>query len=235
VNALNAVDAVTGATGVNAPLRLVEAVKGGEAAAVARLLDEDPTLAEGREAGVSLLLLALYYGHPAVAGVFAARRRRLDLYELSALGEAQAIRELLARSPDDAQRVAPDGYTALGLAAFFCHEQAARALLDAGADPRLPSRNAMRVAPLHSAVARRCVAIARLLLDRGADANAQQAGGFTPLHGAAANGDRAMAELLVDRGADPCMRNDDGCTASDLARARGHDGLADWLGGVAGG
>jgi ankyrin repeat protein len=84
-------------------------------------------------------------------------------------------------------------------------------------------------------VARRSLAVARLLLDRGADINARQAGGFTPLHGAAANGDRTMSELLVDRGADPSARNDEGRTPSELAATRGHAGLADWLAGLTGG
>jgi uncharacterized protein len=215
--------------------RLVEAVKAGEVTLVARALEAEPALAEGRQDGVSLLLLALYYCHPAVAELFASRRRRLDVHELAALGQAHALRELLSRTPEAAQQVAADGFTPLGLAAFFCHEAAAAALLEAGADPRLPSRNEMHVAPLHSAVARRCLAVARLLLDRGADVNARQAGGYTPLHGAAANDDRAMAELLVERGADPSTRNDEGRTPYDLAASRGHVGLADWLGGIAGG
>ena len=215
--------------------RLVEAVKAGEVGLVARTLDAEPALVDARHDGVSLLLLALYYGHPGVAEVFASRRRRFDVHELAALGRAAELRDLLARMPEVAPQVAADGFTPLGLAAFFCHEGAALALLDAGADPRLPSRNEMRVAPLHSAVARRCLAVARLLLDRGADVNARQAGGFTPLHGAAANGDRALAELLIERGADPLMRNDEGRTARDLATARGHHGLGDWLGGIAGG
>jgi len=220
---------------MDAPDRMVDAVKAGEAAAVARALDAEPALAEARRGGVSLLLLALYNGHPAVAEVVAARRRRLDVHELAALGRDAELRNLLGRVPELAQQIAVDGFTALGLAAFFCHEAAVRALLDAGADPRLASRNAMRVAPLHSAVARRCLPVARLLLDRGADVNARQAGGFTPLHGAAANGDRALSELLVDRGADPSLRDAGGHTASDLAAARGHPGLADWLAGIAGG
>jgi ankyrin repeat protein len=215
--------------------RLVEAVRAGEVAAVARWLDADPAWVDARQDGVSLLLLALYYGHPGVAELFASRRARLDVHELAALGQAAELRELLFREPDAGQEVAADGFTPLGLAAFFCHESAALALLDAGADPRLPSRNEMHVAPLHSAVARRCLAVARLLLDRGADVNARQAGGYTPLHGAAANDDRPMAELLVERGADPLSRNDEGRTPRDLAVARGHHGLADWLGGIAGG
>jgi ankyrin repeat protein len=117
--------------------RLVEAVKAGEVGLVARTLDAEPALVDARHDGVSLLLLALYYGHPGVAEVFASRRRRFDVHELAALGHAAELRDLLARMPEVAQQVAIDGFTPLGLAAFFCHEGAAVALLDAGADPTI--------------------------------------------------------------------------------------------------
>lgn len=214
--------------------RLLEAVRTGDVAVVGELLDEERELVDARADGVSLLLVAMYYGRPAVAELFATRRRA-DVHELAALGRAAELRDLLRRQPDDAHRAAVDGFTPLGLASFFGHEEAARVLLDLGADPRTASRNEMRVAPLHSAVARRSLPVARLLLDRGADVNARQAGGFTPLHGAAANGDRAMSELLVDRGADPSARNDEGRTPSELAATRDHAGLADWLAGLTGG
>lgn len=214
--------------------QLLEAVKTGDVGVVGELLDEERALVDARTDGVSLLLVAMYYGRPAVAELFAARRCA-DVHELAALGRAAELAELLRRQPDDAQRAAVDGFTPLGLASFFGHEEAARVLLEFGADPRTASRNEMRVAPLHSAVARRSLPVARLLLDRGADVNARQAGGFTPLHGAAANGDRAMSELLVDRGADPSARNDEGRTPSELAATRNHAGLADWLAGLMGG
>jgi uncharacterized protein len=214
--------------------RLVEAVKRGDAHLVSGLLDEDRALAEACSDGVPLLLVALYYGHPGVADVFAARRS-LDARELSALGRATELSDLLKRAPDEVERAAADGFTPLGLASFFGHEEAARVLLELGADPCQPARNDMRVAPLHSAVARRSLALARLLLDGGADVNARQAGGFTPLHGAAANGDRPMAELLVERDGDPSARNEEGRMPSELAAMRGYAGLADWLAGLTGG
>jgi len=93
----------------------------------------------------------------------------------------------------------------------------------------------MRAAPLHAAVARRCHDLAVLLLRRGGDVNARQAGGFTPLHGAAAHGDRRMVYLLVEAGANPLARDHKGRTPHDLAASRGHGGIADWLAGITGG
>jgi ankyrin repeat protein len=63
----------------------------------------------------------------------------------------------------------------------------------------------------------------RLLLEAGADANAQQKAGFTPLHEAARSDDVEMARLLLSHGADPSLAADDG---RDSARVAADDGSA---------
>ncbi|MGH2449972.1 MAG: ankyrin repeat domain-containing protein, partial [Candidatus Limnocylindria bacterium] len=86
------------------------------------------------------------------------------------------------------------------------------------------------VTPLHSAVAARNEETVALLLDRGADPNARQEGGFTPLHGAAQQGDEPIVELLLRHGADARLAAEDGRTAADFARESGHEELAGRLG-----
>jgi ankyrin repeat protein len=119
-----------------------------------------------------------------------------------------------------------DGFTPLGLAAFFGQADAARTLLDHDADPNIASQNAMRVAPLHSAVAAQRLDISAELLRRGADVNAVQADDFTPLHEAAQNGQVAMIELLLAHGADLTARKSDGQTPLDVAEAHGQAAAA---------
>ena len=63
------------------------------------------------------------------------------------------------------------------------------------------ARNPIRVQPLHSAAAGGHTAVARLLLEHGADPNARQEGGFVPLHAAAQAGNDELYELLVASGA----------------------------------
>ena len=55
--------------------------------------------------------------------------------------------------------------------------------------------------PLHAAVTRNRLALARLLVDRGADVNALDSAGHTPL--ARATGNQAMTEMLLSYGANP--------------------------------
>jgi ankyrin repeat protein len=98
-----------------------------------------------------------------------------------------------------------------------------------GAEVNSPSRNLLRVMPLHSAVARQSLAIARMLLAAGAEVNATQADEFTPLHEAAQNGQLEMVQLLIVYGADPAQTNKDGLTALQIAEKYQHPEVVTYL------
>jgi uncharacterized protein len=151
------------------------------------------------------------------------------VFEAAAVGRLPRLRELLAREPALANAWAADGFFPLGLACFFRQPEAARLLLEAGADPRAAARNPMRVTALHAVAAARLTEVARLLLDRGAEIDARQQAGYTALHAAAQHGDTELVELLLARGADPALRSDDGLDAAGHARAKGHPALAERL------
>ncbi|MBF2029730.1 MAG: ankyrin repeat domain-containing protein [Oscillatoriales cyanobacterium C42_A2020_001] len=79
-------------------------------------------------------------------------------------------------------------------------------LLDSGADPNFADKDEGNT-PLHIAVlAKRCD-VARLLLDRGANPNAQNYIGDTPLHQATKKGEFELTQLLIEYGADVNLRN----------------------------
>lgn len=199
----------------------------GDLAPLVDLLGEQPALAGARDAaGVSLVLQARYRGRLDAVDAVLAAGPPIDVFDAAGLGRAERLRALLDDDPALATAVSGDGFTALHLAAFFGHADAARLLLDAGADPAAVAANPMAVQPLHSAAAGRHGDVAALLLERGAPAGARQQGGFTPLHAAAQHGDDDLVDRLLAAGADAAAATDDGRTAADLAEAAGHPGVA---------
>ena len=154
---------------------------------------------------MSELLQAIYRGDRARADELLAGEPELDVFEASAVGRTDRLRELLDEDPSLANAWADDGFQPLGLASFFGHVDAARLLLERGADVKSASRNDFKVAPLHSAVAEKDPGsryeLAALLLEHGADPNARQQDDFTPLMAADQQGDERLRALLVEHGA----------------------------------
>lgn len=200
-----------------------QALRAGDLDLLRRVLEADPMSARARDAqGVSLLLLARYQQRfDVVEAVLAHRGDDLDAFESSALGRCERLAQLVARDPRAVDSFAPDGFTPLQLASFFAQSEAARLLLQRGANVELEARNPTRVRALHSAAAGGATEIVERLLQAGADPNATQRGGFTPLHSAAAAGRLDMVRALLAHGADPHRTTDDGRNARDLALAAG--------------
>jgi len=211
-----------------------DAVAAGDRDRVRRLLDRHPDLADAKDAeGRSGLLLAVYHGHHHLVNLLARRRGDVDVFEAAASGDAARILELVREEPARVGYTSPDGFSPLGLAAFFGHPEVVEVLLESGADPDVPSRNAMKVTPLHSGAAcgdpATALAICRRLLGAGADPDRRQTGGWTPLHQAAARGHVRLVRILLDRNARTDVRSEDGHTPLDLARERGHDRVVELL------
>jgi ankyrin repeat protein len=165
---------------------------------------------------MSQALEALYAGEAERARELLPPDDELTVFEAAAFGRLNALRRILDDDPADVNAFSGDGFTALHLAVFGGQEEAARLLLERGANPNVVSTNeAVRVAPLGTAAFVRSVPLARLLLDSGADVNGRGEGGFTALHSAAQNGDEELARLLLERGADPSLATEDGKRAAD--------------------
>lgn len=208
------------------------AVARGDLTAVRALLAAHPDVLHARdERGTSPILLAVYSNRKDVAACLRDAGADVGIFEASALGDKDLVKQLVASDPALVNAFAPDGFQPLGLACFFRHAGVARYLLAHGADPSTASRNAQQVTPLHSAVAVNDVEITTALVEAGSNVTLSQQGGYTPLHEAAHNGNRAIAELLLAHGADVRARTHKGETPSDIARGRGFGPLADLLDG----
>ena len=217
---------------MSASEKIFAAIGAGDVGEARELVASRPELAAAHDDhGSSAVLRAAYAGEAEILELLLAANPALDVFDAAAVGRTRGLEELLAADDGLAKGWSPDGFTPLHLAAFFGQEDAARLLLEHGADANVVARHeSIKVAPLHSAAAGAHSSIVTVLLEAGADANARQEGGFTALHSAAQNGDRESAEALLQQGADPSAATDDGRTPAQLAVAAGHDGLADLLG-----
>ena len=215
-----------GGAGDDAATLLFAAIHAHNLPGVQALIAAEPALLGARSpSGLSPALFAAYYHRPDILRALIGAGAPLDVFEAAATGEVAALRGWLDRDPALVQAHSPDGYAPLGLAALFGRTEAARLLLDAGADVDAPSRGAAPVRPLHSAVSGLHRDLAALLLEAGADSSAPQPGGLTPLMLAALRGATELAELLLAHGAQAGATDEEGRTAADLAAEDGHAAL----------
>ena len=103
---------------------------------------------------MSSLLQALYRGDRATIDELLAADPSLDVFEAAAVGRTDRLRELLDEDPALANAFGDDGFHPLGLACFFGHVDAARLLLERGADVNALSRNEhVQTAAIHAGAA----------------------------------------------------------------------------------
>lgn len=208
----------------------MRSVTAGDARAVAELVKADPKLVSAKNAeGQSAVLLAAYYGRKEIMPILLKAGPRLDIFEAAAAGQTAEVREHVNKDKKLINAYSSDGFYPLGLAIFFGHTDTAMALLNAGAEVNIASKESMRVTPLHSAIAAGQIEIARELVRRGANVNARAEKNFTPLHEAAARGDMGLAILLVENRADMYAKTDDGKTPLDFAIESGQTAMAAYL------
>jgi uncharacterized protein len=200
----------------------LEAVRKSDNPKILQLLKTQPSLADTREpGGVSAIFLALYRGNKQAAQEIASRRSSLDIFEAAALGRVGNLVSLLDQDKSLVLSYSPDGFTALGLAAYLGLKESVEYLIDKGADLNALAKNATGYTALTGAVSQNHNDIARLLVKRGANVNHGYEGGFTPLMHAAYAGNLELVELLLEHGADPNAKNAEGKTPLTFAREKG--------------
>jgi hypothetical protein len=113
--------------------------------------------------------------------------------------------------------------TALIAAALHGRLEAARLLLDAGADPSRVDSDG--VTPLMGAAANGQLEVLRLLLARGGTVDAARPDGCTAFHCACAHDQPECAEALARAGCDVRVKTKNGRTGWKIAEVRGHAAL----------
>jgi len=187
--------------------QVLAAIRKGDTAALAALLDRDPSLIETQHERQPLLHLAGMYGYSgrtkryaALVELLKARGAVVDIFAAAYLNEPKRAAELLAADRSLARAVDAAGMTALHHAAERGATEVARLLIEAGADVNArdgrgeaPIDHASHAGPWKDGSAGEIV---RMLLDHGAEVDVFQA---------AALGDVARLRTLLDE--DPARVN----------------------------
>lgn len=206
---------------------LEEYIQSGNIAELNMLLVQRPELAIQKTSHlISPLMLSCYYKNPDVSGLLLKYIPEINLFEAAAVGKFDIVAHLLYKEPENINNYSEDGFTALGLAAYFGHEEVTRYLLLKGAETNLPSKNGFHVYPLHSAVAANHNMIAKMLMEAGAEVNVKQEKGITPLHSAAHHGNIDLLIVLLEAGAEITARTEEGRTPADMAAEKGYHDIA---------
>src|SRR5437879_3331589 len=211
---------------------LREAAQKNDLAQAQAILDRNPSLLRMRTPNGTLVLTATFYGASDVLKLLLARTPEdaLNLYEAATIGNARRLKTILGQSPVRINEPnKEEGFTPLGLAAFFGHPEAIKVLLEHGADVnlKLPSRFANTA--VDAAVSGNRTEAVRILLAAGADANARSEANYTTLHKAAAHGNLEIVRMLVDHGADLTAVRDGGHTPRADADEKGHTAIVELL------
>ncbi len=197
---------------------------------VIALLSQKPQLAvQVTSHQISPILLACFYKKQQIAEAITEFIPELNIFDACAVGKFDTITLLVFKDPAIVNAFSADGFTPLGLACYFAHEEIARFLVLKGADVNIASKNGFNVFPIHSAVAANNYNITKMLLDAGAYPNVCQKLGVAPLHTAAQLGNIELIILLLEHGAEVTLRMEGGKLPADLAAEKGFHEIAEIL------
>ncbi|MFO0810341.1 MAG: ankyrin repeat domain-containing protein [Gemmataceae bacterium] len=201
-------DAASGETPAPPPdpdaTRLMDVLRGGDRAAVRKLLREQPRAATRKgPGGATPLMYAALYGEAEevrlllAAGADANARNEAGATALMWAVDDLDKTRLLLRHGADPNACSDDGRTPILVATAWARSyEIVKLLLDRGANPsQVVNTYRGPVNPLRQAAEKGDEGVLRLLLDRGADAKAQ--GGVLPLVAATGAQDNHCMDLLL--------------------------------------
>jgi ankyrin repeat protein len=205
-------------------------IENSQLAEIIELLTEKPKLASQTTSHqISPVMLACYYKKPEIAEAIAEFVSEFNIFDACAVGKFDDVTLLIFKDPQLINSFSVDGFTPLGLACYFGHEDIARFLVLKGAEVNVATNNGYNVFPIHSAVAANNFNITKMLLDAGAYPNVCQKSGVAPLHTAAQLGNIELIILLLEHGAEVTLRMEGGKLPADLAAEKGFNEISEIL------
>ncbi len=115
---------------------IFDAVRAGNASRVQELLNADRRLASVRnERGHTPILIAQYHHKPDALAALLGAEPELDIFDAASVGRTERVAACLDKDPALLETRSSDGFSPLGLAAFFGHMETVKLLLARGADP----------------------------------------------------------------------------------------------------
>ncbi|MCK4761604.1 MAG: ankyrin repeat domain-containing protein [Candidatus Aminicenantes bacterium] len=137
------------------------------------------------------------------------------LHRVARDGDAEKLKSLIKKYPDQVNGRDEIGRTPLYWAARAEHIEVCKVLLANKAD--INAANPDGWTPLHTSVYNRKPESVELLIANGVDVNVQNNDGETPLHWAARRGKKNLIEPLLAAGADVKIKDNNGKTPVDWA------------------
>lgn len=116
---------------------IFDAARAGDTGRLQALLRADPGLASARnERGHTPVLIAQYRDKPEAVALLLAAEPALDIFDAASVGRTERVAEWLELDPGLLDAKSTMGFSSLGLAAFFGHQDTVKMLLARGADPK---------------------------------------------------------------------------------------------------
>lgn len=147
----------------------------------------------------------------------------MDIFDAACNGKLKIVKKLIREGVDVNSRN-ENGNTILILACMYNHYNTAKFLVNSGANVNLKGNNEYTALILSDQIR-----LFELLLDAGADINAQDYVGNTALIRFSRIGPNEYVQYLLSRGADPDIQNNIGYTAFMFATVLGFSDIVETL------
>lgn len=228
---------VTCLAGTSSDVRLVEAVKNRDQAAVRSLLQQHVEVNASQADGTTPLAWAAHWNDLETADLLIQAGAKVNAatdYGVTPLwlactnGSAAMVEKLLKAGANPNAKLLRTGETPLMTCARTGNADAVKSLLARGADVNAKETWRGQTA-LMWAVGEKHLEAARALIEHGADVHARSKSGFTPLMFAARLDDVEFARILLAAGADVNESTPEDGAALVVASASGHQALSIFL------